>query len=251
MNNNILSSSLNFWGAHLLTLPVSTYVTEGIAKICGFEVLRHGTSFPQYFGILQNGADPSRGGEATGIVNGPNSGYKEMLEKCKNRFHVFKDSTEDKSLISREFFKRFMPRAHAVIASVSLSKGIENRIMFVVARIFFAIMSLMFCPTIRFVYKKDEIQECQFESEFVDKNDSKQSISKRPRFIDDKYYGSKAYSTPDPLPNDRIGLIGVCKHAQWSDVKHTFKTNPKQVMIGTAQLIVGVALTCLGVGIIL
>src|SRR5580700_6720299 len=52
--------------SHLLTLPISSQVTSGLARIFNFEILTHGTSFPNYLGILTNGGDPSKGGSKTG-----------------------------------------------------------------------------------------------------------------------------------------------------------------------------------------
>lgn len=45
---------------HLLTLPISSYVTEGLAKIFDFEVLRHGTSIPSYLSIIEKGVSEIR-----------------------------------------------------------------------------------------------------------------------------------------------------------------------------------------------
>jgi hypothetical protein len=46
-------------------------------------------------------------------------------------------------------------------------------------------------------------------------------------------------------------LIGLCKHITWTDAKKTLKNNPLQTLLGCAQLVGGVALTILGLGIIL
>ncbi|NGX27796.1 MAG: hypothetical protein K940chlam6_01734, partial [Chlamydiae bacterium] len=48
-------SSISQVGLLLATLPISTYVTEGLARIYGFKVLRHGTDLPSYFAILKSG----------------------------------------------------------------------------------------------------------------------------------------------------------------------------------------------------
>src|SRR5690349_4056357 len=95
----INSSHLNYWGLHLATLPISTYITEGIAKICDFQIFRHGTSFPAYLDILKRGADPSYGGKTTQEA-AFNEDTRRQAEACKDRFYLFKDSDaylEDKS----------------------------------------------------------------------------------------------------------------------------------------------------------
>lgn len=59
-----------------------------------------------------------------------------------------------------------------------------------------------------------------------------------------------AYRTDQKLPNDRIGFIGVCKQATLADAKHAWKVNPLNVLTGVAQVVAGIGLTLIGIGII-
>lgn len=253
MNVNEVSNN-EYWPLHLLTLPISTYVTEGIAKICGFELFRHGTGFPQYFGILSAGADPSFGGNTSAEVAFDQDTIRQA-NASKNRFYIFKDSeaelddekVEIKIPIIGQLFKRTHTRLHAVLAGASLIKDIDNDIVRITLKIFLGFFNF-FCPTLRFAYKKDEIHTFANEEEF---NQQSKVEDPLPRFINDPDYAHLAYMTPDILPADRIGLLGLCRHATWEDAKLTFSTDPLQVLLGVIQIIIGVALTLLGVGIFL
>src|SRR5271170_5025857 len=75
---------------HLFALPISSHVTVGLAKMFGFEVLRHGTSYSNYFNILENGTDPNRGGATSSLGDGVKDNDPTYL-----RFHVFKDSNNN------------------------------------------------------------------------------------------------------------------------------------------------------------
>jgi hypothetical protein len=246
------SSHMKYWGLHFLTLPISTYVTEGVAKICGFEVLRHGTSFPNYVNILKKGVDFSHAGKVSEEAAFDDSTKKQALA-CKNRFYIFKDSEaciDDGDLKSKtlgQIFKRTHTRLHAVLAGAYYAKGTKNRVLCLIKKIVYGILNF-FCPTVRFMYRKDEMQKFDSEKKFEAHKDEKHL---NPRFISDEDYYGAAYKTPDSLPNDRIGLIGLCRNARWEDVKRIFKTNPSQILLGSIQIIIGLALTAIGAGILL
>lgn len=218
-------------GRHLMVLPVSTYVTEGIAKIAGFEVLRHGTSFPNYLNILKNGTDPLRGGSTSNF-----GAEADAFDPTYRRFHVFRDS--DNQLANRvpvvgHIFKRVMPRVHATISGVSYVAARTNyKIISIVGGIFSGIAHLFLCPTMRFVYRKEELKDL---------------------FENDNDYGNLALKTyPNVrLSNDRIGLMGLCQQVTKEDIKSTFQEHPFQFLMGIIQLLVGIIFTTCGVGLFL
>lgn len=223
--DSLLTAVTGLWSDFpLLTLPISSYVTQGLAKICNFQVLRHGTSFPNYLGIIRHGAQPSCGGSgATQIVS------DESAQKaCEDKFHLFKDS-EDRFEIVDHVGVRVLPRLFAVLNSMVTENQIANKVLRVVANFFLAVVNF-FCPTVRFIYRKSEITG-------IFENDS-------------DYYGL-GYRTAQVLPSGRIGLRGVLSQATTQDVVQAWNDSPLQVLAGVAELVVGVALTALGVGIIL
>lgn len=222
--DRMLAAVTDLWWVHLMTLPVSSYVTQGLAKICNFQVLRHGTSFPNYLGVIRHGAQPSCGGSgATQIVS------DESTQKaCEDKFHLFKDS-EDRFEIVDHVGVRVLPRLFAVLNSMVTENQIANKVLRVVANFFLAVVNF-FCPTVRFIYRKSEITG-------IFENDS-------------DYYGL-GYRTAQVLASDRIGLRGVLSQATTQDVAQAWNDSPLQVLTGVAELVVGVALTALGVGIIL
>jgi len=216
---------------HLFALPISSHVTVGLAKMFGFEVLRHGTSYSNYFNILENGTDPNRGGATSSLGDGVKDNDPTYL-----RFHVFKDSNNNLGYcvpFVGHIFKRIMPNVHAAISGVSC--GIESQNS-VISRIFSCICHLFCSPTLRFVYRKEELDNL---------------------FEDDPDYGNLALRTrndhPDgvSLPNDRIGLLGICKQAKFEDLKRACKENPLLVFIGCIQLLLGLCLTFVGLGLFL
>lgn len=235
---------------HLLTLPISSYVTEGLAKIFDFEVLRHGTSIPNYLSIIENGADPAYGGTGSTVIlyNVDSDGISLEAETCKGRFHVFKDSecvlaphdngkrgayTSYRFPVVGHIIKRTHTHFHAVLSGISYAKNIDNKIVKIVASIFLGIANF-FSPKLRFIYRKSEIG----------------TLENPGIFEDDPDYNNMAYRTNQKLPNDRIGLIGICKQATLADAKRAWKVNPLNVLTGVGQVIVGIGLTIRGLGIL-
>lgn len=244
--------------AHYLTLPVSTYVTEGLAKIFDFEVLRHGTHFKAYNGILHEGADPNKGGSgSTAVMSAEYERRKKEVEyggktqmhttyikgqdECRNKFHVFKDSDAllvTKKLPDADGFlqldmnsavpfvghigKRTAPRLFAVVSGVSRGQTLPAKVALG--------MINFFSPAIRYIYRPDEIQNT---------------------FENDPDFSNLAWRTTQKLPNHRIGLVGVLGQASFNDFRRAVTKNPIRVLGGVVQLAAGVALTALGVGTIL
>lgn len=230
MNNSAINQT-NFRNLHLFTRPISTYVTEGLAKIYGFQVLRHGTAFPNYLNILKFGTDPNKGGSTVYFGDVP-----EKSDPVYRRFHVFKDS--DNSLancvpIVGHIIKRAMPRVHATVSGISyVIANSRYKIVQVVGGIFSGIAHLFFAPVLRFVYRKEELSEL---------------------FEDDPDYGNLAFRTHQhvSLSNDRIDLVGLWRNATNEDAKRAWKECPLQVIIGVIQLIIGAIFTLIGLGILL
>ena len=104
---------------HLLSLPISSFVVRGLAKIFDFEVLRHGTS-----------------------------GY----------FHVFKDSEVRRGgAFENLCVKVISPKLHAVLAGVASVPAFSNSLLQTLMKVLAAIGNC-FCPTLHFVYRKTELQ---------------------------------------------------------------------------------------------
>lgn len=217
----------------LATLPISTYVTEGLAKLSGFEILRHGTAFPNYINILKKGTDPGKGGSTCNF--GKECRTDDSLYR---RFHVFKDS--DNKLAHRvpfigHIFKRTNPRLHTTISGGSYAYA-HSRFKWRCVRIALGIASgvahLLFCPVLRFAYKKEELPNY---------------------FENDPDYGNLAFRTHrnKSLSAHRIGLIGLCKQVTKKDFKQTWEKDKLRVLIGTIQLLAGLILTVTGAGLFL
>lgn len=66
--------------SRLVTLPVSSFVTRGLANMTNHEILLHGTSVDSYLGILANGGQPSENGL-----------YGQTEEELSSCFYVVKD----------------------------------------------------------------------------------------------------------------------------------------------------------------
>ena len=84
--------------AAFTSVALSTHITRGLAKIFDLEILTHGTTFTNCYGILKNGADPSKGGSEIGSTYAYVGGNKEadFTTNTHNVFYVFKDSTAKK-----------------------------------------------------------------------------------------------------------------------------------------------------------
>lgn len=224
-------------GLHLLTLPISTYVTEGLAKIFDLQVLRHGTSGKGYLGILRKGADPSCGGTGSCENEILAEGQSSFVDKCRDKFHVFKDSEsilDDGDFVSPtigQIIKRTHPRIlHTVSTGAGLANGIPWRVLRYPVKFISGILHFFGCPAIRFVYRQEEIDKT---------------------FENDPDYHGMAYRTNQALPNTRIGLIGTLTQIETSDFKRAWNKNPVRVLGGVVQLVGGVALTLLGLGLVL
>lgn len=220
-----VSEAATPWWLHLLTLPVSSYVSQGLAKIFGFQVLRHGTSFPKYVNILKNGANPSCGGSGSSQLN------QYDLEASKNYVHVFKD-TEGFDFWDRVSIRVF-PHGHAMLTGATHAAHIDNDIVRIAAYIFLGIANF-FCPTLRFMYRASEITNFEEDDHYPAKGEI-----------------SPAYKTREALPSHRIGLIGICSHATLDDARQVWNQNYSNVLWGVAEVVAGIALTLLGVGILL
>jgi hypothetical protein len=256
---------------HIVMLPISSQITVGLAKIFDLELLTHGTSIQNCFGILQNGGDPAKGGSEKGSTRYYAEGNDEtrLAAAVKNHFYVFKDSevrqrrageivatkhslTESPltTFIYRDKNGNFLsetekpqyenpsfsylcgvclaPRVHAALSGISsFAEEVEEDMITTAQKIIVGSAHALFSPTLRFVYTKKEIAEV-FEEDFD--------------------YTGQAYKTSHKLPNDRIGLIGVCQHASLDGLKNGLRTRPLRVIAGVVQLVAGIAFTYYGIG---
>jgi hypothetical protein len=259
----INNQSIPIW-LHLLALPISSHITIGLAKIFDFEVLTHGTSLPNCYGILKKGADPSKGGSEMGSTfNSREDPEDSYIKNAKNHFYLFKDSEaktglykeekvttftnpptkfsqylDDKGEIFKEQQYRDLsfienvalylgPRIHAAFSGISASAHIDNKVKRIAAKVFHFISNLLFSPTLRFIYTLEETKRI---------------------FEDDPDYGGVAYRTSERLPNSRIGLAGVCLHANIEGFKRGVQKRPIRVVSGMVHLLAGSLLTCMGLG---
>lgn len=244
--------SIPIW-QHLLTLAVSPHVTKGLAKIFNFEVLQHGTSITNSYGILKNGGDPSKGASESGSTHGVKvaGGAPEAIENCKDHFYVFKDSEQvnafkdafknseqkENQSKSKDFLielgvglmTALSVRMHAVFAGISHTNDIQNRVVRIAAKIFHGISNFFFSPTLMFIYTLDETKNI-FESD------------------PEPNYRERAYRTNQKLPNNRIGLIGVCKQVSQERFNKNLNERPMRVLAGVVQVVGGTILTCTGLG---
>lgn len=218
---------------HLLSLPISSFVVRGLAKIFDFEVLRHGTSFPSYFSILKNGANPSRGGTGSSLGIRCNV----FIENSKGYFHVFKDSEVRRGgAFENLCVKVISPKLHAVLAGVASVPAFSNSLLQTLMKVLAAIGNC-FCPTLHFVYRKTELQGLEAGRE-------------EKRFENDPDYNGLAYRTHSALSNDRIGLVGICCHATPNDLSRAWKNNRCQCVLGIIMVLAGSILSLMGLGFV-
>lgn len=214
--------------AHWLSFPVSNMFIEGYAKVCGFQILRHGTAWPNYCNIVSQGTNPNLGGSTSSFHEGV-----ETSDPCYGRFHVFKDSdnalAESVPLIG-DILKRVMPHIHSGISGMSYATSSTS---FVAGKCIFGAISGLFhlvcAPTLQFIYRKEELAGI---------------------FEVDPDYGNLALRTHAgiKLENDRIGFAGLIHHASKADALRTWEQNPGWVLIGVVQMAVGGLFTISGLG---
>lgn len=214
---------------HLSLLCVSNHVLAGVCKITGYEVLAHGTSWNSFLSILQNGADPSRGGETSEAS--PGGGYS-GLERIKGKFFVTKDSETSR------FSSNAIPLFHSALAYVKEYKKctqLDNKTLVPLGTMIASVIAALFTPRIRFIYTLDEIHGTENEAIFEDDPD----------------YDGRAYRTSLVLPGSRIGWVGLAGHMNLEHVRAHLQNNPERVAQGVVQVALGVLLTATGLGILL
>lgn len=248
-SNQIVNLSIPVF-YHLLLLPISSHVTIGLAKIFDFEVLNHGTSFSNCYGIWKFGADPSKNNTDIGSTFYYEEGDLKApaLQVTEPFFYVFKDTKAQKSLklnfedlenhlelpLTRDLYFRdkveiyFAPRVHAAFSALSHTIYIKNNIKKFVHTLVFGLPNFLFSPITRFIYDLDEIKDI---------------------FENDPNYDGLAYRTSLKLPNNRIGLIGVCLHANKERLTNGIKKRPLRFLTGVIHLVAGTILTCMGLGL--
>lgn len=230
------------WSVQIPSLFVSTHVTRGLCKILGYEALEHGTSFSNYISILKSGGDPGKGGETTSLAMND-----EVGKKAQNYFYVFRDS---KISLAGIVPPDFEPQNGREKIGFSLMKSICRR-SFPLYHIYYSYIAeymkkhpgeevprwvkvvdmvrALFTPRVRFIYNLEEIQGA---------------------FEEDKDYNmGLAYRTREHLPNDRISLMGLFKHAKGDHVVQHIKNHPCEVIKGIGQLAAGIFLTYSGLGL--
>lgn len=263
---NQQSRPIPYW-MHLMTLPISSHITIGLAKIFNFEVLTHGTSLKNYMGIITQGADPSKGGSAEGSTPFYTGGAmnSDFAQRTRNHFYVFKDSEikqakYEKSSGSRlnerfemvsyveyldergnrhlqqeyrslTLFEKIeiliAPRLHAALSAIGKIPDTENKTADLAKRWFYGSLNGLFSPTLRFIYTLEHTKRL---------------------FEDDPDYSGKAYRTPHALSNDKIGLIGVCQQASAQGFIEGMSTRPLRVLSGAVHLVAGTVFTATGLG---
>jgi len=231
---------------HLVSLAVSRHVLSGLAKIAGYEVLMHGTSWSNYLSILQNGADPNRGGETTEAceILDINPEHKEkLITTAKGRCFVLKDtelfnidhiffSTLGSCLIS--VFKTNMHATFAYLREYKKLTGLDPSDTAPLWVWIASAVAALFTPKVRYIYSLEEIH----------------GRSGRPAIFQQDPNDDPAYEAFQALPNDRIGLLGLIKHVEHERVFKHIQENPGKVALGVVEVAFGVLLTGTGLGIL-
>ncbi len=254
-------------GLNVLTQCVSSHVLSGLCKIAGYEILRHGSSWANYKSILRSGADPRRGGTTTDQSEGRyeiGTHYTTLADGSvkitetktlktkispsakgsRNHFYVFRDSflgigkngKRTYPWILSTIGKRFGPVIHSYNAYVAEYEKTSKEEAGTLKRIA-AFAKGFFTPKIKFIYSLDE----------VNGDNGKNGL-----FENDPEYGEEAaYRTSQPLPADRIGLLGLLAHANKKHVIEHVKAHPGRVILGIIQLSCGILFTAVpGLGVI-
>ncbi|MEI8299997.1 MAG: hypothetical protein WCG10_00090 [Chlamydiota bacterium] len=230
-----VSSYRNF-GLQILTLPLSSHVTEGLCKIGGFESLRHGTSVSHFFSILKNGADPK-------------VAVQYATKQPDRKFFVLKDS--ENSYLSKRLWPRFYAMDKGAIFGASLmKKATSNKRLIESSVVVSMLMHTIFPPMVRFIYRPSEIEKGDiFQGDKIvelrERNGVIHSDAERKHWEE---MGALALETQSKLPVDRIGLVGICSHISLQDVSTAIHDNPVRVISGVAELALGGLLTYYGLG---
>ncbi|MBS0655865.1 MAG: hypothetical protein JSR46_08820 [Verrucomicrobia bacterium] len=227
------------------SLFVSNHVLLGLCKITGYEVLRHGTSWCNFLSIVQNGADPTRGGETTGAARAfLGSNVKHLAARARGHFYVTRDSELSLDANCGPFTgvvtylaKSIIPSMHAFLVYIKVYQ--EQNLLSPKNEVpAWALIGCLFCaiftPKIQFIYSLEEIHG----------NGAQPAI-----FENDPDYRHSAYQTSELLPRDRIGLLGLVANAKKEHVFEHISNNPGRVAEGVAQLAVGIFLTATGLGL--
>lgn len=258
--NDSNSNSVPLW-QHVMAIAVPSIMVDGLAKIFNFEVLRHGTSLTNYISILQNGADPARGGSGSTVTYTGGANTSDFALRTHGHFYVFKDSETNqgmyqrvesgKLVVNREspyeakmVFESYYedqnrnkyekqqyreltlvekienmlaPSFHAAMTSNSTSLE-ENGRLAAAKNIVRGLFNFTFTPTLKFIYPLNDIPKI---------------------FEHDPDYAGKAYMTSHALPNNKIGLIGICSQASLQSLKEGLRERPYRVLTGAAQVLTG------------
>lgn len=226
----------------MLVSPVYALLDSGIANVLGLEILRHGTSFPNYVSIIQTGADPSLGGSDRGSGSGIQEfGRQNFRESSKNYFHVFRDSTIlHKTIIKltnapcwilEKCAKRVAlcvgPKLHAILSGYATipSQNAKN-IMVKIQKIAHAILGF-FTPTLRFKFTPEQVKTL-FE-------------------IDPDYTGL-AYRTREKIDVTHLGITGSLAQGLNSGLIKRITARPFKAILGLAQITAAVAITVFSIG---
>ncbi|MBI2742591.1 MAG: hypothetical protein HYX48_01575 [Chlamydiales bacterium] len=207
----------------MATLPLYSLFDDGLGNLLGLEVLRHGTCFSNYVGILTHGADPSFGGKENGSTNiawdlGKKMEESDDLARTKNHFYAFKDSETKESQV---FWYAHM---HAALSGFNCvaPKNSEEHPLFTAYRIANAVFNALFTPTLRLKFTLEEAREV---------------------FHNDPDYGGLAYRTRKKIGTEHFGITGSLRQGLNADLIDRISKNPIKCLAGLCEVITAVALS--------
>jgi hypothetical protein len=239
----------------MLFSPIYALFDEGIANLLGLQVLRHGTSLPNYVSILTEGAKTKFGGSYQGssaFVQDMNKN-SEYIENSKNYFHVFKDSDavpmnkkidikyvdgkkieEVTNEVDHEFccspyligqvFNRALPTMHSVFSGTHMFTS-ENEVgpVAVVKKVAGGVLGF-FTPTLRFKFTPEEMKAT---------------------FEDDPDYSGLALRTNKNIGPEHLGILGSLRQGLNLQVFERIFHHPLKFLLGLIQVVAAVALSAL------
>ncbi|MBI2742592.1 MAG: hypothetical protein HYX48_01580 [Chlamydiales bacterium] len=217
----------------MATLPLYSLFDDGLGNLLGLEVLRHGTCFSNYVGILTHGGDPSKGGNPSGATvitqklmpdnEKAKQSQKEILEKTKKYFFVSPDS-EIKYFRGYFAVLWIQPAYFAGFSGYASAAGESDSCLVKIYGFANAFFNGLFTPTLRFKFSLEETQKL---------------------FVPDKDLGETGCKTAENIPPERLGITGSLQEGLNSDLFNRIARNPAKFLFGLCEVVIAIALSTL------
>lgn len=219
----------------IMISPIYALFDEGIGNLLGLQILRHGTSFPNYVHIITNGADANLGGGDGGSSYA--TGNPKFIDNSRGYLHVFNDSyaavknKAGKILCSpllndiwSQTAIRAAPRVHSTLSGMaSFSSKDEWGITAKVKKVAGGILGF-FTPTIRFKFTPEQVKMT---------------------FEEDPDYGGLAMRTRKNIGTEHIGILGSLVQGVNLQVFQRIAEYPLKFLLGLIQVISAIALSAI------